>query len=207
MITSVRGPLLLVILFGLNACSGVPSRAPVADLEQAWQHYQRQARAVNAWEMDGRIAIRTAEDGWTAGLYWRHSVADYELRLSGPFGQGGVRLVGDGGGATLFDADGGAYRASTPEHLLYRHTGWWLPVSGLRFWVRGLPVPGVSAEMQWDDFGRLAQLTQDDWVIRYRRYARFNQRELPGKIALENHRLKVRLVIDAWGLPDGAQQG
>ena len=62
-------------------------------------------------------------------------------------------------------------RARIPILLLEQTLGLRLPVTGLRYWVRGLPAPGPTALLQTDAAGRLTRLEQNGWVIEYPSYA------------------------------------
>ena len=45
----------------------------------------------------------------------------------------------------LQTSDGKRYNAASPEQLLAEQWGFHLPVSNMKYWVRGLPVPGIPA--------------------------------------------------------------
>jgi len=50
----------------------------------------------------------------------------------------------------LRDADGRYWRADDAEQLLWQHTGIFMPVGGLRYWIRGLPTPEQDTrDMRW----------------------------------------------------------
>ena len=74
-------------------------------------------------------------------------------------------------------------------------------MTGLRYWIRGLPAPAASkAEARRDESGRLSQLTQSGWTIKYDRYQLVNGVSLPGKLQLLHDDISVRIVVDKWEL-------
>lgn len=156
------------------------------------------------WVLVGRIALRTGDQGWHAGLLWRERADHYDLRLQGPLGQGAVELTGAPGQVTLRTADGKHYRAASPEALLARVLGVRMPVSGLRYWVRGRAAPGGRAEEQRNGSGQLALLRQDGWVIRYESYAQVQGRSLPVRMRLANGNVQLLLIVDRWESGAGA---
>ena len=86
---------------------------------------------------------------------------------------------------------------------MYEQLGWRVPISSLRYWVLGRPDPSKNSSLlEFDDFGRIKSLQQDGWSVNYRRYQLFQQLDLPGKIAIKNHQLGVKLVIDRWQQPE-----
>lgn len=179
-----------IVLLG---CSPLPPRPTPADTA-AWA-----LPAWTDWELRGRIAVRHGEDGWHASLAWRQAGDRFLLDLSGPLGQGALRLHGDAAGVALERADGLRDWAPDADVLLMRHTGWALPVSGLRFWVQGQAVPGRAAEWERATDGRPLRLRQDGWDIRYTDYRdQPGQSARPRRIDLERNGLTARLLIDSW---------
>jgi len=157
------------------------------------------APAWDDWGLSGRIAVRAAEEGWHASLRWQQTGEAFRIELSGPLGQGAIRLHSDGGMVHLEAADGMRDQAANADLLLARHTGWRLPVSGLRYWVRGLAVPARPAHWTRGAGGRPAHLRQDGWDIRYTDFQDPSGRgPLPRRIELERDGLQARLVIDSW---------
>jgi outer membrane lipoprotein LolB len=75
-----------------------------------------------------------------------------------------------------------------------------LPVKGLYYWVRGLPVPDTAETHGLTDHGRLQWLDQAGWHISYRGYNEVSGKALPAKIFLDSAQVKLRLVIDKWTL-------
>jgi outer membrane lipoprotein LolB len=189
--------LLLVLL--LSGCAAMPPAGPpgtdtITPAERA---------AITNWQFHGRVSLTQGEQGWHAGLDWETRAEQYRLQVSGPLGQGALLLTGDEQGVTLIDGEGRVYMAADAEGLLLQVAGWRLPVSGLQYWVRGLPVPHVSVEATHDAEGQLQQLVQSGWTITYQRYQDVAGSAWPSKMRLERDELVVRLVVDHWqlGLP------
>lgn len=156
------------------------------------------ATLIDDWQFTGRVSLTQAEQGWHAGLLWQEQAERFQLQISGPLGQGAFRLTGDAEGVLLEDKKGNKTRAGNAESLLLQTTGWSLPVSGLRYWVRGLPVPGVEAHENRDIQGRLLTLEQSGWTISYARYHFIAGVGWPAKMHLVRDDVSVRLVIDEW---------
>ncbi len=152
------------------------------------------------WQFNGRVSLTRGEEGWHASLSWLERQDHYQLQVSGPLGQGAFQLTGSNDGVLLVDADGKTYSARDADALLSHVTGWTLPVTGMRYWVRGLPVPSVAAQATRDEQGRLARLDQSGWTITYSRYQSDAVAALPAKLQLVHDDISVRLVIDHWQL-------
>ena len=177
----------------LGACGLLPQTGPPATAEGRWT-----APTWHAWAAQGRFAVQRSDAGFNGGFRWRQTENGYDIRLTGPFGQGGVRIQGDGHGVVLVTDDGRHDSAADPERLLARHLGWSLPVSGLRYWVRGEAEPGHPARWQRDAQGRPRRLSQSGWDIAYLAYRAAEGAALPRLVRLVRGEFEVRLVIDRW---------
>jgi outer membrane lipoprotein LolB len=183
----------------LAACETTPEVVPVDDPERVWAEHQARLAAIDRWAAVGKLGIQSAEDSWTAGLSWLQDRDSFTIRLSGPLGQGLMELRGSGQIVEMRTANDGVYRATTAEELMQTHAGWQVPLSGLRHWILGRPDPRArTVELVLDAGGRLAELRQLDWHIRYERYAEFDGVVLPTRLTLENTRLRAKLVVRSW---------
>ena len=182
------GVLLAVLL--LAGCASTP--APQSG---------QSASSLVDWQLNGRVSLTRGEEGWHASLHWQDQADGYFLKIAGPLGQGGFQLSGDSLGVVLVDADGNTFAARDADTLLQQVAGWQLPVTGLRYWIRGLPAPAAgAAQERHDESGQLDQLTQSGWIIKYDRYQLVNGISLPGKLQLLHDDVSVRIVVDKWEL-------
>ncbi|MFQ5642150.1 MAG: lipoprotein insertase outer membrane protein LolB [Thiogranum sp.] len=192
--------LLLAMLLMTTACATRP-QVPAPEAESAWLEHRATLEALHDWQVRGRVALRTEDEGWSAAFDWQQRGDDYRIRLRGPFGQGAVELRGDRHGVWLKRADQPAVFALNAEALLQQQTGWRLPVTGLAAWLRGLPVGGSDPLVRWDEQGRLLHIAQNGWQIDYQRYTDSNGLPLPQKLRLERDAVQVRFVLDDWQIP------
>lgn len=157
--------------------------------------------AIDSFSLNGRVAVKLDDRGYTASLRWRHSATRDSLRLLSPVGTVVGQIETDGNGATLTTADKKVYRSSDVQTLTREVLGWDLPLAGLRHWVIGRadPATPVQAEER-DDQQRLKSLQQSDWRIAYLDY--FGNSALPARLSLIYDRLKLRLIVEAWELPE-----
>ena len=181
----------------LSGCATRPAVSP-ADSEASWLAHQTALETLTHWRVQGRIAVRTASEGWSAHFDWKQRGEDYRIRVRGPFGQGAVELHGNGLGVWLKRTDQPPVFALNPEALLEQETGWQLPVAGLSSWLRGLPVPGGQPDIAWDTQGRLLKIEQNGWRISYSRYLLQSDFQLPEKLRMQRDSLQVKFIIDVW---------
>ncbi|MDP1708812.1 MAG: lipoprotein insertase outer membrane protein LolB [Gammaproteobacteria bacterium] len=191
----------------LGACSSLPVPTPLPGTAEAlWQQRQPQLTDLRHWAVNGRLAIFTRQTGWHARIRWIQRDDGYLIQLDGPLGQGAAELHGSAAAVVLRTTEG-EFSAASAEALLAQHLGWQLPVSGLHYWVRGLPDPGAAAErLTLDDAGRITRLQQSGWDIEFKHYTAAPL-ALPDRIFLTTSgitpdtRLDIRLVVEQWDAP------
>jgi len=188
--------LYLILALILSSCASLPP--PSKPQQISLKTRQQQLAEMNQWNLQGLIAIHSPQDTGSVNINWQQNDQSYLIFLFGPMGANAVQISGKPGSVSLQDAQGKVFHASNPEQLLYSQTGWQLPVSNLYYWARGLPVPQLPAQSEYDAYHRLTHLHQNNWHIWYKQYALFKQRELPSKIVLTHPQLNIKLVIYQW---------
>jgi outer membrane lipoprotein LolB len=184
---NLRAAVLALLAALIAGCASLPVPPPL-----------NSAGTPDAFAFSGRLAVHERDNNVTGGLHWRHDGARDDILLSTPLGQGVAQIVNDPNGATLTTSDGKTYQAADAEQLTAKVTGWRIPVSGLTFWLRGLPQSGSTAHEERDDKGRLKLLAQDDWKIEYPAYFDAPDDRLPKRIVLTRPEFEFKLVIDRW---------
>lgn len=198
-------PIILILAALLSACA-VPTKTTNRPPDEGrWQDHLQQMAGVQAWDIRGRIAIQTEDSGGQADLYWtQQNPSYYDIKLVLPFGSGTSLLQGRPQGVVLINGDGQRIYEQNPDRLLAAVQGWEFPVTGLRYWLRGMPVPERRSRLiNWNESGYLQLMEQDGWRIEMRGYQQVGKYQLPKKLflrRLDNHELDVRLVFRQWGL-------
>jgi outer membrane lipoprotein LolB len=192
---------LLAAMALMSGCETVPEAMPGVPAEKAWQQRVEALSGLESWACNGRVGASDGKESFSGSLRWRQTQDAYQIRLSGPLGQGLVEVKGSPQGVALRTSDQNTFVAPTPEALLDQYFGWRLPVTGLRYWIIGLPMPGVPiAEGALDPRGRLVRLEQSGWKIQYLAYRQVQGLDLPSKLVLEHPRLSARIVLSRWQL-------
>jgi outer membrane lipoprotein LolB len=197
----LKGKTLAALLVGINllaACAITSSTVPLNDTP--WPSRQASLKALRYWDVSGRIAVINDQQGWHASLRWIQQGSAYAIELFGPLGQGRLNIQGSPQGVSMQTADGQVLSAADPEQLLEQTTGMRIPISGLVYWLRGLPDPSQSSELTGNEKGQLTRLNQGDWVIEYPLYTEVAKLELPTRIQAYRDPLKVKVIIDTWKL-------
>lgn len=190
---------LLVASLCLAGCSAFQSKTSPSD---SWPQHRADISGIKAWTLRGKLGIKSPGNNHSASLYWQQNLEHYQIQLSGPLGQGKIRLQGTAKQLRLERSKQAAIETTEPEALLIRELGWLLPVKQIHFWVKGLPAPGIKIEQLELTEGALTQLQQAGWTLQYSRYQHSNTHLLPGKIIMSKDQIRLTLIAKQWQLPD-----
>ena len=201
----LRSVALLWIVMSLVACSSLPD-LPVTDESYAiWAEHQKQLSKLNSWQIHARAAISAEAEVYQIGINWQREIDRFVIVIEAPFGQGVFRIesnpqVNGQPPVILSLPDGQVYFGDSVEALLVRVFGWSIPVSGLKSWIKGLPLPDTDYSFDLLGDGRLKTLRQDKWLINYLDYFAPDTAtsSLPRKIYLKHADLALKIVIERW---------
>jgi outer membrane lipoprotein LolB len=188
------------LLLALSACAVRPPAPEVDHPVRAFEQYQARVLALDRWILSGRLALDADGQQWHTNVRWRQTGESFDIRLFGPFGRDAGRVQGSPHGASLRAPDGGEFEADDVDMLVIDALGWRLPVSGMRYWVMGVPAPDSAYLHQLDDTGRLAQLEQSGWTVRFQRYSSSSSPGLPDRLELTFQDIRLRVLVDQWTL-------
>ena len=188
---SARAAALLLVLAGCVT----PRPVALPDMS-VWEVRRQVLGDLDEWGFTGRVAVKTADDGFNAKLRYRHIDGEFHARVSGPLGMGTVEFASDGPTLRYTDRDG-VESLMAPEELALRF-GWNVPLASLRYWALGIPDPALPAETTFDEAGALESLTQGAWTVDVGRYRDIAGQAMPARLTASGEETRVRLVIDRW---------
>ena len=184
----------------LSACT----QAPKIDSNvktQLWLQHQIAASAIHNWKIKGRVAVKNAKESGTVTLFWNQSLSDYELRFIAPLGQGTYILTGSTTGVVMQAPKDNVIEADSAEQLLREEMGWDVHLSGLKYWVRGLPEPDVNyTNLLLDEKGRLTNMEQSGFHVSVSSYIEQDNVSLPEKIKIKSDSIQLKVVIQSWDI-------
>lgn len=186
------------LVFALSSGCAVKGPVPDAPPEGAAQAYDAAVGQVDHWKLQGRVAVRHLDKGWTASIEWAQRKDSYHIDLTGPFGQGAVELQGDSAQMQAHLAGEDLPRQGDPVDLMRQVVGWDVPVLSLRYWVRGLADPSAPALRKWDGTGRPIALEQLGWQVEFTQHSEDGGLPLPVRMTATRADWRFKLVVDAW---------
>lgn len=191
----------IIFLIGLTGCA-TPPQGPQTSVNLSAQI--EALKAVNIWELKGKMAIRNNEEAVSANVKWQTLVDDYHFRLTNFLG---VTLVDMNVTPNLavLQADGEHYQDSDANRLIYQVTGWDIPLEELQNWIKG--VPGKYDTYTLTDKGLLATLNPGcrnctQWQVVYGDYQQVDNVWLPHKLTLNQRDSDnfIKIQVRSWTL-------
>ncbi|MCK5813743.1 MAG: outer membrane lipoprotein LolB [Cocleimonas sp.] len=209
------GAMLFFSLFLLGGCttqqSGVKPvvkamvtpGVTVSGKEALWKKRQQQFLKMASWNMKGKVAMRYKVDNWSFGVDWSQKNKNTSvINIKNPFTGATVALLTQKNNkVTMKASDGKTYQDTNAERLLKKQAGIELPLEGLIYWARGITAPQYpKGTIVLDTMGRPKQITQANWVIKYRSYKGSAYNSLPKKVILTRKKdaVYVNLVAKKW---------
>lgn len=192
-------PLLIVhlSLSLLTGCGAEPKPTSATTLSSAATQHRLQH--LKNFEARGKVGFSNGEKGGNASVRWIQQGQDYRIHLYGPFGAGSVEIVGRKGSVYLVRSDGSTVSAKTPEELVRQELGWVIPVSGLQYWLRGIPAPSSQpSNIAMSQQKEVEQLTQNGWTVRYQSYQDVDSLRMPHRLVLTNGPIRLKFIFNQW---------
>ena len=186
----------------LAACATPPKRPPLPDDVAADLQQRREAALApdRDWALQGRVAVSGGREGGSARIEWRQQGRDFDVWLRAPVTRQSWRLQRQGTQVRLEGLAGGPRLGADAEALLFRATGWTIPMDAMASWVRGLRAdPRAATGLRYDAQGRLLGFVEDGWTIGYELWEEGDGlHAMPLRLSAQREASRVKLVVDAW---------
>lgn len=186
------------VIAGCSQFGGLSDRPEEAQV--LWTSQQQALASYNSWDIHSRAVIKLEAEAYNIGIRWQRDAGDFEMLLEAPFGQGVFRIGYRAGDVyRLWLPDGQVFENLTAEALLEDVIGWSLPISGLEYWIRGMPRPVTDFSHRVSTDGLTRSIVQDQWTISYLDF--FDEPQyprLPRKVELVSDTITVKLVVERW---------
>jgi outer membrane lipoprotein LolB len=153
-----------------------------------------------AWEMQGKLAVRTADDKFSTNLYWLHTQLFNELKLTTMLGTTVLSLTSTMGD-TVLELDGKTYTDTDAQRLLTRITGWTIPIEALPLWITGQLSSGDELVSQ-DSLNRPVSIVNANqlppWKVDFKSWQTQSGAELPRLLDLKRDDIQLKIQISQW---------
>jgi len=164
--------------------------------------HQAQLTALQNWQIKGRLGFKSPDETFSASLNWRQERENYQLKLSSVLGTSLLDMRGKPGNVEL-EVDDQHYQDSDPARLIWRITGWHIPVAYFPRWIKGQIVSSdtvLTSAQGWAQQIEPQCLACSAWLITYDNYQLLDTNAgdelwLPHKIVLKNSASQSSIII------------
>ncbi|MFT5789143.1 MAG: outer membrane lipoprotein LolB [Shewanella sp.] len=160
----------------------------------------KNAAQAKAWELQGKIAVKTSEDKFSTNIYWLHQPAANDLRLTSVLGTTVLSLKTDQGMATL-EVDGKIYRDSNAQDLLKAISGWSIPLESLPLWITG-QIGNNDNIVSYNPDGTIKQLISHDpqanWSVSFLSWHHQSGALVPKLLKIERENVQIKIQSNQW---------
>lgn len=189
---TLRYCLVLLAVLLLSACATAPRQVKLDS-----RQHQTNLNNFSQWQINGRMAFKSPDDKFSANLFWQQIDQGYQLKLSSMFGTSLLSMLGDQQSVEL-KVDDELYQDTDASHLIWRITGWDIPVSHFPRWIKGQSRP--EDQVIYSEQGWVSQLiptcaTCDGWQLSYSDYQQVDKLWLPHRIDLHHQALNKQIMI------------
>jgi outer membrane lipoprotein LolB len=191
---------LCALVLALAGCAS--TRAPRTLLPPEAQ--EAALRELDGFSIRGRAQIKDGDEAFQATLDWKQEAEAIAVKLSGSIG-GRLTVAWQPGSLRIETSRGQQFAGAEAEQVLLDELGFVPPFDALRYWVLGLEAPGEAAtERTPGEAGRLGELTQQQWRIRYRSWmnvaADAGGVQLPKLLTVSRDDLRLTVSVRRWKL-------
>lgn len=187
---------LFIFLFTTSSCSIIsPEPDAPENTAQALDDFPQE------WSIHGRMSIINGTENWYAKFIWSQKKSDFQIGFMGPLGEIELLLTQKGQITSIkTPSNEHRYESSSDnlEKLLFKETGWKLPINSLRYWSYGMPNPDAVTKIKYDNTGNISDLYQQKWHVQYPKRMQVGKYYLPKKIIVTEQELKIKIIITRW---------
>lgn len=160
------------------------------------------AEQLTEWDMTAKFSVASSDGSESGAVRWITSPTTDRLDILSPTGSVVARLTITPSGASLV-TDDGEHRAANADALVADVLKINLPVSALKYWVRGLDAPNLALQtVSKDSDGRITELAQAGWQLSYSGQIAIesgaNRYEVPRRLTATQGDLEIRWASTEW---------
>ncbi len=160
------------------------------------------ADQLSQWDLTAKFSITTSQGTESGSIRWILNENEERLNVLSPTGSVVAQMVLVDEEARLKTDDGESV-ASNAETLFKDVMNLSLPISALKFWVRGLNAPNLPLQsVKKDAEGRITDLTQDGWKLAYNGNISIesgsNLFEVPRRFTATRDDIEIRWASTEW---------
>lgn len=193
------GLLLFAVLY-LTACVTTPP-PPADDAQQQWNARTAYLYGLGVWTAHIALIGNSDQQKFKIRVEWKQQADHYQIKLRDFIGRTIAIIDGTPSSVVAKTSKGQRYEGEDAEALIDELFAINIPVSGMRYWLQGIPVPDEGIDqLTLDDHGLASHIRQQGWHISYPYYLPNNPYKMPSQVILEFENIRLTAKITQWTL-------
>ena len=192
------GLLLLVVL--LSACTTTSQPPPPADdAKHLWNARTNYLYQQQDWTAQITLVGNSHQQKFKTRVIWKQQSDTYQIKLRDFIGRTVAIIDGTPSAVVAKTSKGERYQGDDAEALINELFAINIPVTGMRYWLQGVPLPDETIDhLELDDHGLAKSLHQQGWEISYPYYLHNEPYKMPSQVILEFENIKLTVKITQW---------
>ncbi|MBK2356318.1 lipoprotein insertase outer membrane protein LolB [Francisella hispaniensis] len=191
----------LILIILLSSCATTQSNITAISTKMVFNQENTYNKLLNLkkWQANGIIGIIYDNQAESANYTYLQDGDNFSIKLYGPLGIGSVEIKGDTNSVSLENSKGQKLTAKDTKTLMLEQLGWYVPVDGLKYWIKAIAIPSIRQTSELNTNNLLNKLSQNGWSISYSNYQLVDSTyPLPTKIRMSRDNLTLKIVIKSW---------
>lgn len=151
----------------------------------------------SAWRARGKFSYRSPDVTESGNFDWRQDGDQYRLRLYGPLGMGSIRISGNPNLVRIQTAKQDI-SSDQPLSLLYRITGFQIPLNSMPMWLAGKPASKSPSELSYGPEGKPLSFYERGWLLDYSDFKEMDNQQIPTTINAHKDGINLRMLVYTW---------
>ena len=198
-IEQVKFSVLLLAVLQLPACITISQLPPVEDAKQVWDARTSYLYGQQDWTAHIALVGNKHQEKFKVRVIWKQQSEDYQIKLRDFIGRTIAIIDGTPSGVVAKTSMGERYQGDDAEALINQLFTINIPVTGMRYWLQGVPMPNETIDrIELDDNGLAKHLSQQGWTISYPQYVQNLPYKMPSQVILQFENIKLTTKISQW---------
>lgn len=193
----------VLLLFVFAGCTLTPTPKPSSDVPDllGWQNRNAALYLQDEWLAHFSLIGVNAKQKFKTRVIWTQNQDTYQIKLKDFIGRTVAIIDGSLDGVKVKTSKGQHYEGSDADELVQNLFGIEIPVQGMHYWLRALPLPEHEYQLLALNNENLAEhMTQSGWQLDYDDYFQYETATLPQYITMQFEQLMLTVKVSHWEL-------
>lgn len=198
--------LLVFLLLVVSGCAINPKPEPssVPVNPAVWQARNADLLLQDDWTVHFSLIGVNDQQKFKTRVIWAQQQEQYQIKLKDFIGRTVAIIDGSEEGVKVKTSKGQKFAGNNANELVKDLFGIEIPVQGMRYWLRAMPLPDQEYELLAINNQGLAQhMSQSGWQLHYDHYNPQDVAALPNHTVLQFDKLMLTVKVSRWEFPEG----